>query len=156
MTVDEQELCPEAAADLRTSPNTKVGICKIIDKKELFQKSKERSTASKQKKQANKKEEKEFQFTWGVAVNDLQHKVKRAQQTLDKGGRTSLVITSPKGSKPLSPADKKMFTDMLKDMLGFTEGKAKIWKPEEWTGGKTSIYLEGVKQSQPEDKASTP
>ncbi|KAK9893476.1 hypothetical protein P389DRAFT_198731 [Cystobasidium minutum MCA 4210] len=149
MLVDEQELGPEAAARLRASPSTKVGICKILDKKEQFQKAKERSTASKQKKQVNKREEKEFQFTWGVAVNDLQHKIKRAQQTLDKGGRTALVITSPKGSKPPAPEDKRMFTDMLKEMLGVSEGKATIWKPEEWRGGKTSIYLEGVRQTQP-------
>lgn len=147
LAVDEQELGPEGAAERGLSPRTRIGICKVINKKEQFQKSKERSTATKQKKQANKKEEKEFQLTWGVAVHDLQHKLKRVQQVLDKGGRAALVISSPKGSKPPLPSDRKMFADMLKDQLGFNEGKATVWKAEEWRGAKSSIYLEGVKQA---------
>lgn len=145
--VDEQELGQEEAAQRGLPPHMRVGICKVINKKVQFQKSKERTTAAKQKKQANKKEEKEFQLTWGVAVHDLQHKLKRAQQVLDKGGRAALVITSPKGSKPPAPDDRKMFVDMLKDQLGLPEGKATVWKAEEWKGAKSSIYLEGVKQT---------
>lgn len=152
--MDEQELGPEAAAERGLSPKLKVGICKVVSKKELFQKAKERTAASKQKKQAGKKEEKEFQLTWGVAVHDLQHKLKRAQQVLDKGGRAALVITSPKGSKPPPPADRRMFTDMLKDQLGLTAGKATVWKADDWRGARSSIYLEGIKQpGQPPESA---
>lgn len=116
-----------------------------MNKKEAFQKAKERSTATKERKLSNKKEEKEIQLTWGVAVNDLQHKLKKANQTLEKGGRAALVITSPKGSKPPPPADRRMFTDMVKDQLGLSDGRASIWKADEWRGAKAMIYLEGVK-----------
>lgn len=144
--VDEQELGPEGASERGLPARTRIGICKVINKKEQFQKAKERSVASKQKKQSNKKEEKEFQFTWGVAMHDLQHKLKRAQQVLDKGGRAALVITSPKGTKAPAPEDRRMFADMLKDQLGFNNGKATLWKAEEWRGARSSIYLEGIKQ----------
>jgi translation initiation factor IF-3 len=129
------------------SRSTKVGICRVVNKKEQFQKSKERTIAAKEKKQSNKKEEKEIQLTWGVALNDLHHKLKRAQQTLEKGGRTSIVITSPKGSKAPQQDDRRMFADMIKDQLGLNAGKATVWKADEWKGSKTAVFLEGVKHA---------
>lgn len=156
LPVDEQELGPEGASERGLPAMIRVGICKVINKKEQFQKAKERSTASKQKKRSNKKEEKEIQLTWGVAVHDLQHKLKRAQEVLDKGGRAALVITSPKGTKPPAPGDRRMFADMLKDQLGFNTGKATLWKAEEWRGSRSAIYLEGVKQDAQPSGSSPP
>jgi len=147
--VDEQALSGFEAQQHRAKEGQPIGICKLIGKKESFDKAKEKVAQQKAKrKQTSAMEEKEFQLTWGVSMNDLSHKLKRAQATLDKGGRVALVVTSPKGAKTPPRPEREMFVAMCTDSLKQNEGTdVSTWKDTEWLGGKTSVFLQGSKAS---------
>lgn len=144
--VSEQPLSPEEAKEAGIySPNPTVPICKLIDKKAAYNKQKEIANANKAKKQSGQMEEKEIQLTWGVSLNDLTHKLRKAKDTLRKGGRIALVVTAPSRSRAPPKEERQLFIDMCKSQLGQEEGKFTIWKAEEWIGSKTSVYLTGVR-----------
>lgn len=147
MTVDEQAISGFEAQQHRAREGQALGICKLISKKESFDKAKEKVAQQKAKrKQSAAMEEKEFQLTWGVSMNDLSHKLKRAQATLDKGGRVALVVSSPKGTKAPPKPEREMFIAMCTDSLSQKkETEVSTWKEAEWIGGRTAIFLQGTK-----------
>lgn len=121
--------------------NPYFGVCKIESKKEIFDKQKEQNALRKERQRERHFDEKEIQLSWGVSMNDLTHKLKKAQQVLDKGGRISIVIVSPRGAKAPPLPDRKVFVQMCREMLGEKEPDAMLWKPEEWKGPSTTVYL---------------
>jgi translation initiation factor IF-3 len=147
--VDEQLMAEDEAAELNLragTPRASYAVCKVVNKKEAYTKAKEKAKEQKVRKKITNVEEKEIQVTWGVSVNDLTHKLKRAQNTIDKGGRVALVIVAAKKTKAPAVPERQMFVQMCKQSLGEEEGKLRIWKPEVWEGPKTSVYLQGVVQ----------
>lgn len=146
--VDQHEMTPEEAQWTRDPKVGQIAICKLISKKEAASQQRERKAAQKERKKAAA-EEKELQLTWGVSLNDLSHKLKKASQVLDKGGRLALVISAPKGSKLPSKAEREAFVGSLKQHLGLGTEKVKIWKEDEWRGAKTSAFLAGTPQTRP-------
>ena len=143
--VDVQALSPSEASLLGWARASSVGVCKVIQKKEAFDKAKERTALQKAKRKANHVEQKELQLTWGVTLNDLTHKLKRAQLTLEGGGRLSLNVSAPKDSHVPSRPEREMFLEMCREQLGQKDGKLAVWKPEVWSGSSTALFLRGVK-----------
>lgn len=91
-------------------------------------------------------EEKEIQLTWGVSMNDLNHKLKRAQTVLDKGGRVAIVVTSPKGTKAPPKPERETFIEMCTHLLSQNEEtQVSNFREAEWAGGKTSVFLQGTR-----------
>lgn len=124
-------------------PKGTIAICKLVDRKEARLASVAKEAAAKERRKA-KAEEKEVQLTWGVSVNDLGHKLKKARQVIDKGGRVTLVISAPKGSKLPSRPEREAFVGMLKSHLGLGTDACRVWKEDEWRGSKTSAFLAGT------------
>ena len=121
----------------------KYAVCKIISKKEAFEKARHKQNMQKERKKTNVVDEKEIQLTWGVSANDLSHKLKKARQIVEKGDRLTLGIVTPKKTQAPHRADREMFVQTCKEMLGETEN----WKPEEWKGSSTTVHLQARKGS---------
>ena len=141
--------------DFTNETRGKVAICKLIDRREAREAMKERQLAAKERRKSQA-EEKELQLTWGVSVNDLGHKLKKAKQVIDKGGKVALVISAPKGSKLPSRQEREAFVGMLKQQLGLGTEACKVWKEDEWRGSKTSAFLAGTAKAAPISEEAPP
>ncbi|SDA06012.1 BZ3501_MvSof-1269-A2-R1_C54g00295 [Microbotryum saponariae] len=94
---------------------TDKGICKILDKKKEYDKKKDKAQAIKDKNEqarnnaspsssggggasvATGSPPKEIQMTWGVSTHDLEHKLKKGRQFLEKGHRVTVIIQEQGG-----------------------------------------------------------
>lgn len=82
-------------------------ICKLIDKKEEFDKQralKRKSSPSPTESSASGAgsaagTSKEVQLTWSVTSNDLAHKLSKAKREMIKGARINVVVTTKTGGK---------------------------------------------------------
>lgn len=102
-------LAKQAQLDLvEVGPNVNPPVCKIMDfAKYLYeQKKKQRGN-----KKGKAKEQKEFRFSPTIEKGDIDHRVKRAKEYLDKGHPVKLVMQK-KGRQPMELA-KEVFTEIL-------------------------------------------
>lgn len=149
--VDEQDITEEEKAYTRDRRAWSVAICKYVNKKESSDAARAKRTAQKEKKRLTAVDEKEVQFTWGVGIADLEHKLGKAAEVLQGGGRVGIAVSSPKGSKPPSTEEKNAFLAAVKAQLS-EGGKAKEWKADEWRGARAcTIYLQGVRAAPTSD-----
>jgi translation initiation factor IF-3 len=115
-------------------------IVKVINKRETYEKNKERKARARQQM-----EQKEIQLTWGIASQDLTHKLKKVRAVLERGGRVDLVYAPRKG-QPL-PTKEGMHARVEETMDILTD-VGKEWKPREIKKAVTALYLQGkTKQS---------
>ncbi|ORY03096.1 hypothetical protein K493DRAFT_311840 [Basidiobolus meristosporus CBS 931.73] len=79
---------------VEVDPTSKPPICRIVSKKQLYEKKKEAKLKSKTSPEAVLKE---VQIGASVSIHDLEHKLKKASEILEKGNRLQVVISN-KGS----------------------------------------------------------
>jgi translation initiation factor IF-3 len=107
-TDEARRLAKEAGLDLvEVGANVKPPVCKIMDySKYLYQQNK------KKKDQKHKtKEQKEFKFSPVIDSGDMNHRIKRAKQYLEKGHPVKLTMQR-KGRQSAEQA-KEVFTEIL-------------------------------------------
>jgi translation initiation factor IF-3 len=108
-TTKALDLAKKAELDLvEVGPNVSPPVCKIMDfSKYLYEQNKKQRGASKGKA----KEQKEFRFSPVIEDGDIEHRVKRAKEYLDKGHPVKLVMQK-KGRQPMALA-KEVFAEIL-------------------------------------------
>ncbi|SPO29380.1 uncharacterized protein UTRI_04891_B [Ustilago trichophora] len=80
-------------------------ICKLIDKKEEFDKARnaKRKSSSESSTTASAPSgaagSKEVQLTWSVSPNDLSHKLSKARKEMIKGARINVIVTTKSGGR---------------------------------------------------------
>jgi translation initiation factor IF-3 len=101
-------MAKEAGLDLvEVGANAKPPVCKIMDySKYVYQQNKKKKG---QKSKA--KEQKEFKFSPVIDTGDMNHRIKRAKQYLDKGHPVKLTMQK-KGRQSMDQA-KEVFTEIL-------------------------------------------
>ena len=93
---------------VEVGPNVSPPVCKIMDfSKYLYEQNKKQRGGSKGKA----KEQKEFRFSPVIEEGDIEHRVKRAKEYLDKGHPVKLVMQK-KGRQPMALA-KEVFAEIL-------------------------------------------
>ncbi|TFY82921.1 hypothetical protein EWM64_g1088 [Hericium alpestre] len=111
-------------------PSEKIGkypLVKIINTKEATQKARE--SRERHRQSVKKQEEKEIQFTWGVAPRDLEHKLRRAKEYIGKGYRVLLVFAPKPNQRPaLSPPEMDTLVNEAVESLADV---AREWMPRE-------------------------
>ncbi|CCM03973.1 uncharacterized protein FIBRA_06129 [Fibroporia radiculosa] len=113
-------------------------IVKIIKSNILYN----RLKAIQDKKRQNKpREEKEVQVTWGVSENDLEHKLKKAQEELERGNRVNLVFATRKDQPSLSPEE---MAARVQESARFLAETGEEWKARDVTKHTTVVYLQGL------------
>jgi hypothetical protein len=90
---------PQAAEAVDVSALVQFPICKLIDKKDEFDKQRaiKRRTSSSAAAAGNVS--KEVQLTWSVTPNDLTHKLSKARKEMLRGARINVVVTTKAGGK---------------------------------------------------------
>ncbi|KAI8972662.1 hypothetical protein BDB01DRAFT_690548, partial [Pilobolus umbonatus] len=82
---------------VEVDPNAKPNpVCRLFDKKALFEKEKQNK---KKKQTAPESILKEVMFGWNVSAHDMEHKLNKACQFLDKGNKVKIDIVYKKGQK---------------------------------------------------------
>lgn len=114
-------------------------IVKIIEKKAAYEKRKEQKRRAKEVKRRNI--QKEVQLTWGVALGDLEHKLKKVRSDLEKGYRVDLVFAPKSGHELPSPTEMQNRADKTVALLSDV---AKEWKPRETRKTMIAIYFQGL------------
>lgn len=116
---------------IEVDPNANPPVCRLFDKKLMFAKQKQ------QKKNKTAKPggtEKEIQFAWNVSDHDMQHKLGKARQLLEKGNKVKIEIVTKKGQiRPSQPDQQEVIQRVANHLDGF---KAK--KPA-FSGGMCAI-----------------
>ncbi|GAA5912850.1 uncharacterized protein JCM6883_004853 [Sporobolomyces salmoneus] len=87
-------------------PSNDPPICRILDKKEAYQKAKEKKLKDAERAAtqiANAGGEiKEVHLTWGVSEHDLEHKLKKGRELLAKGNRLLVGLSDKKRAVKVS------------------------------------------------------
>ncbi|KAK3825769.1 MAG: hypothetical protein J3Q66DRAFT_328542 [Benniella sp.] len=104
----------------RTNPP----ICKLVSKKELYQKAK----AEKHAKKANELSKKELQLNWATDPHDLDHKLAKFKSFLEKGYRVEIQINGKKGRNTTQQERDAVFEKVKAEF----EPVAKYVKQPEW------------------------
>ncbi|KLO09927.1 hypothetical protein SCHPADRAFT_999941 [Schizopora paradoxa] len=89
-------------------------IVKIINRREANAARKE---VKERMRMQPRNEMKEVQMTWGVAAADLDHKLKKAEEELERGNRVSLVF-APRSKRPIpKPQELQAFLDEVAEKV---------------------------------------
>lgn len=89
-------------------------VCRLLDKKVLFEKEKQ----SKKKKQtAPESVLKEIVFGWNVSPHDMEHKLNKAVQFLDKGNKVKIEIVYKRGQVRLDKEEQKKVVQTVTSMM---------------------------------------
>ncbi|KAK7051319.1 hypothetical protein VNI00_004819 [Paramarasmius palmivorus] len=123
-------------AELQTT--TPFPVVKLISKAEA----QERRQKEKEMKKslAKRNSHKEYQFTWSMAENDLERRMKKAREDISKGGKVDIVFApKPRQRGPPHKEMRERLQGIRESLLEFgTE-----WKPMEIKGGMAAIYIQG-------------
>ncbi|GAA5815288.1 hypothetical protein MFLAVUS_008794 [Mucor flavus] len=110
-------------------------VCRLFDKKALFEKEKQ----SKKKKQTSPESVlKEIVFGWNVSSHDMEHKLNKAIQFLDKGNKVKLDIVYKRGQKRV---DKETQQEVIATVAGLMEDY-KLAKQPAFNGQNCSMQFE--------------
>ncbi|KAG2222591.1 hypothetical protein INT45_008710 [Circinella minor] len=92
----------------------KTPVCRLFDKKAMFEKQKQK----KKTKQTNPEAVvKEIVFGWNVSEHDMEHKLGRAKQFLEKGNKVKIEITTKKGQQRLDKQEKIQVIERVAEHL---------------------------------------
>ncbi|KAF5390392.1 hypothetical protein D9757_005229 [Collybiopsis confluens] len=124
-----------------------VPIVRIVDREEAAERRKLAKERQKESKKKNVK--KEFQFTWGMAVADLEHKLARASEELKKGHRVDLVFGPKKRTAAPSVGEMKEKMQLMADKVADVGVE---WKSRELQRGIGAIFMQsrGVQSGEEE------
>ncbi|KAI8062193.1 hypothetical protein BC940DRAFT_309383 [Gongronella butleri] len=98
---------------VEVNSNAKPPVCRLFDKKQLFEKQK----ASKKKPKQVEQITKEVTFGWNVSLHDMGHKLNKAIQFLDKGNRVKIEIKHKKGQQRLDKASQDEVVGQVKEQM---------------------------------------
>ena len=118
-TEEAIKLAEDKQLDLvEVGPTAKPPVCKIMDFSKYLYEQKKKSRKSKNKT----KEQKEFRFSPVIDEGDIEHRVKRAKEYLDKGHPVRLVMQK-KGRQSMDLA-KAVFAEILTNFSDYSSIEA--------------------------------
>lgn len=98
-------------------------VVKIKNKKEVYNRQKERRIMM---KEIPTMQQKEVQMTWGVGSGDLAHKLNKVRQELEKGNKVDLVFAPKKNQALPSPLE---IEERLRETVSLLADVGKEWRP---------------------------
>lgn len=121
---------------VEVDPNAKPNpVCRLLGKKALFEKEKQNK---KKKVTAPESVLKEIVFGWNVSAHDMEHKLNKAVQFLDKGNKVKLDIVYKRGQKRV---DKETQQEVIQTVSNLME-EYKLTKQPTFNGNNCSMQYE--------------
>ncbi|KAF5363781.1 hypothetical protein D9756_000888 [Leucocoprinus leucothites] len=122
--------------------NDPVPIVKIVNSYEEFKKQKAAQERSKNNAVHNVR--KEVQLTWASSGADVETKLEKMQEDLNKGFKVDLAIMPKKKMLPPRREDMQQRAD---ELVAHFSGTAKEWKERDYTKTTVVIYFQGTSSS---------
>ncbi|KAJ3842617.1 hypothetical protein F5878DRAFT_607230 [Lentinula raphanica] len=125
-----------------------LAVVKVINRKEAAARKKQ--AKEQQKQNAKKNVKKEFQFTWGMAMGDLEHRLDRAKAELKRGARVDLVFAPKSGQKAPPVAEMREKMQLIADKVADVGVE---WKSRELDRGIGALFMQssGVRYDEGEE-----
>lgn len=116
-----------------------IPVCKIINKEAVH-----KAAKVLKKKPANPSQTvKTLELNWAIDPHDLEHRLKRMREFLEKGYRVDVVLIGKRKKRKASPEEAAETLRRIREGAEEVEG-AKEWKAMEGkVGGQVTVYLEG-------------
>ncbi|KAI8096548.1 uncharacterized protein BX664DRAFT_324240 [Halteromyces radiatus] len=123
---------------VEVDPTAKPPVCRLFEKKHLFDKQK----ANKKKKTVSSEQiTKEIVFGWNVSLHDMGHKLGKAIQFLDKGNKVKIEIVYKKGQKRVDKETQQQVIAQVQQQLN----AYKLAKPPTLSGANCMMQFEQKK-----------
>ncbi|KAL1920004.1 uncharacterized protein VTP21DRAFT_1150 [Calcarisporiella thermophila] len=120
---------------LEVDPRAQPPVCRLVTKKDLYEKQRARRKATKPTASVLK----ELSFAWTVAPHDLAHKMEKAREILSKGHKLELRIVSKAGRRVPQPEQEKL----MSQILGELDEYSRVIKPVTLTKSVGMVTLQG-------------
>ncbi|RSM05658.1 hypothetical protein CEP52_006134 [Fusarium oligoseptatum] len=133
---------PYVPADRKENKPVQYAVCKIVNKKEEYERQREKKERARVSKQTTAKR-KELELSWGIGENDLSTKLRQLGQFLGKGMKVEVILGyKTKGQKRVDEATAADVLAKLKK--GIEDVDAREYKAQSGDVGKTlRLYVEG-------------
>jgi translation initiation factor IF-3 len=121
------------------SEATSYPVCKILSKKAMH----EAEKARQKKKELPSATVKTIELNWAIDPHDLQHRLQRVKDFLNKGWRVDVVMAGKKRGRKATPEEMKALVEKVREAMKEVQG-SKEWRDMEGNLGATAtIYLVG-------------
>lgn len=133
---------PYVPADKKENKPVQYAVCKVVNKKEEYERLREKRERARVSKQTTAKS-KELELSWGIGEHDLSTKLRQLEQFLNKGMKIEIILGYKKKSQ--KRVDEAAAADVLTKLKkGIEEVGAREYKAQSGEVGRTlRLYVEG-------------
>lgn len=125
----------------------RIPVCKLVQKEKLREKLIMKETASRNNKGVSTKQ---LELNWAIGPNDLDHRMSKAHEFLEKGKRVEIILAPKRKGKKATEEEAKNVLSYIRERVAKVEG-AREWKDMEGVpGGQVTLHLQGKQKSVPE------
>lgn len=123
----------------------KYAIVRLVNKREAVAKEKEFRKREREVKKQN--DSMEIQVGWNMASQDVEHKMKKVREGIERGMRVELVLATRQGKEAsVSPEEMGRKT---REMVSMVEDVAREWRPRNMNRRVTVVYLQSKQRALP-------
>ncbi|RGP81784.1 translation initiation factor if-3 [Fusarium longipes] len=135
---------PYIPADPKNNKPAQYALCKIVNKKEEYERQRELQERRRVSKQTSSKT-KEIEMSWAISDNDLKIKTKQLVGFLSKGWKVEVILGFKKKGQKKRTSEDTAEEAFVKVQKLVKELGSKEYKPREGDVGRTMrFYLEGI------------
>ncbi|SMR46019.1 unnamed protein product [Zymoseptoria tritici ST99CH_1A5] len=140
--------------------DTRIPVCKIISKRQEYEKAKQRKAASKEQRKQNFKSSeqgmKTLELNWAIDQNDLGHRLEKLKQFLEEGRRVEVVLAGKKKGRKATREECEALLARIGTAVGEVQGAKEKGDMEGKIGGVAKLVYLGkpVKRSEGNDTLS--
>ena len=123
-------------------------LVKLVDRKEAAA----REKTQRLKVQASRKasEEKEIQFAWSIGTGDVQHKLRKARQELERGARVQLVFArKASGGSQRDSGTRAKQNGLVSQVVEELMDVAREWRMRDEQRNMVVVYLQDHRRANP-------
>ncbi|OTA91797.1 hypothetical protein M434DRAFT_396982 [Hypoxylon sp. CO27-5] len=114
-------------------------VCRIIDNAAA------EAAAAEAEKQARRKavDTKELELSWSIAGHDLQHKLRRLREFLEKGLNVEIIMAKKKGGRKATVEEAERVVAQVREAVASVDGAKESRKMDGDVGGLARLFFEG-------------
>jgi translation initiation factor IF-3 len=126
-------------------------ICKVLTRASVEEHDRERFHKRKEKKKESKPQNvmKEIELSWAISNHDLEHRLKKVREFLEKGFRLDITIGTKKGMKKMPRAEMIVLLDRIEEAC-LQWGRERA-EPEGELGRRYVMKFEGKRAQKTEE-----
>ncbi|OTA47267.1 hypothetical protein K449DRAFT_441191, partial [Hypoxylon sp. EC38] len=123
-------------------------ICRIIDNAAA------EAAAAEAEKQARRKavDTKELELSWSIAGHDLQHKLRRLREFLEKGLNVEIIMAKKKGGRKATVEEAERVVAQVREAVASVDGAKESRKMDGDVGGLARLFFEGPSEKKRKKK----